>query len=213
MEAYSLRIGLGELGQSANDTVCQESLWNTTPNIQLLLPPPLVIRISTQKLTAFCVPQFPYDTKFQEHDFYTQYMYTMDLFHLYSIVTLPYSPHSDRMSLPFFLGPNFLQQVLMFFQQLLRRSYIHTHFLTAHLLPNSFRPQQEPATVLQEGLLILGLLQNVLLLLGLHLEFCQKPLHVLHLLSDGPALCRVSVLNPTRRNKIHSIRQTNASRI
>lgn len=101
------------------------------------------------------------------------------------------------MSLPFILRANFYQQVLVFLQQLLCRSHVQTHFFTAQLLPDALCPQQEPAAVLQEGLLVLGPLQNVTLLLDLQLQLCQEPLHVFYLLSDGPALCWVGVLDPS----------------
>lgn len=130
------------------------------------------------------------------HNLYTQYMFHL---HLHGVVEI--SSHPAQPSLPFLLRPYFFQKVLMFPQQLLCRSHVHTHFFTSQLLPDAFCPQQEPAAVLQEGLLILGLLQKVTLPLGLQLEVYQKPLHVLHLLRDGLALCRVGVLN-TRTQKI-----------
>lgn len=125
-------------------------------------------------------------------------MYMIYMFHFHSTVVIsPPSAHPARISLPFILRANFKEQVLMFLQQLLCRCHVQTHFLTAQLLPNALCPQQEPTAVLQEGLLVLGPLQNVLLLLDLQLELCQKPLHVFYLLRDGPALCRVGVLDPS----------------
>lgn len=128
------------------------------------------------------------------------------MFHLHGVVEI--SPHFAQPSLPFLLRPYFFQKVLMFPQQLLCRSHVHTHFFTSQLLPDAFCPQQEPAAVLQEGLLILGLLQKVMLPLGLQFEVYQKPLHVLHLLRDGLALCRVGVFNTTARSITQKIGRT-----
>lgn len=133
-------------------------------------------------------------------------LYTQPMFHFHGSVEI--SPHPAQSSLPFLLRPYFFQKVLMFPQQMLCRSHIHTHFFTSQLLPDAFCPQQEPAAVLQKGLLILGLLQKVTLPLGLQLQVYQKTFHVLHLHCDGLALCRVGVLNATARSKTQKIRRT-----